>query len=160
MEKPAVDKHDNFRYGSSSSSSSAADLITSDNDYSLNRSVLNSDIEFLAGYEQVAKMSLQLGWLMFQDNGYSIADVRNKIMKDVLCQPYCVKVTHVIEEWRRLRKHEATARALVEICCHSTIGGDRTFIEESLRSLACPYVPVPGKQLHVFFVHRFTIQST
>ena len=101
----------------------------------LDRVVTNSDIQFISGYEQVAKMSLQIGWLMFQRVGYSLMDVRETVMKYVLDQPDCTKVTHVIEEWRRRQGNEATVRALIDICCHHTIGGDRQYMESTLISL-------------------------
>ena len=121
---------------------------------------MNSDIEFIAGYYQIAKMSLQLAWLMLQRFGCSIADIRNTIMRDFLEQQDCEKVTHVIEVWRRLRTHEATARALVDLCCNPAIGGDRTYIEESLKSLAIRHQSLLdcGKLLHVF--HATYEQST
>ncbi|XP_062505245.1 uncharacterized protein LOC134181961 isoform X3 [Corticium candelabrum] len=96
----------------------------------LNRPVTDSDIDFLSGYDQVAKKSLQIGWLLLQDDGYSMKDI-NVVMKDVLDQPDCVKVTYIIEEWRR-RRNEATARTLVDVCCHQSVGGDRSYIEHSL----------------------------
>ena len=112
-----------------------SDLSQSCHPKGLDRIVTNSDIQFISGYEKVAKMSLQLGWLMFQHDGYTLMDVRNTLMKDVLDQPDCTKVTHVIEEWRRRKENEATVRALIDICYNHTIGCDRSYMESTLISL-------------------------
>ena len=53
-------------------------------------------------------------------------------MKGLLDQPHSVKMTHVIEVWRDLRREAATARALVDICCHPSVGANRSYIESCL----------------------------
>ena len=116
----------------------SSDLRQSWHPKGLDRVVTSSDIQFISGYEKVAKMSLQIGWLMFQPVGYSLMDVRETVMKYVLDQPDCTKVTHVIEEWRQRCKeneNEATVKALIDSCCHGSIGGDRQYMESTLISL-------------------------
>ena len=116
----------------------------------LDRPVTNSDITFLFEYCKVARMSLQIGWLMLRDFGYSIIDVRNVVMKDILDQPDAVKMAHVIESWKQLGKDKATARALVDICCHPTVGGDRSYIETILMSSTRSHGIVKGR--HTSFI--------
>ena len=111
----------------------------------LDRIVTNSDIQSISGYEEVAKMSLQLGWLMFQCDGYTLMDVINTLMKDILDQPDCTKFTHVIEEWRRRKENEATVRALINICCHHTIGCKKQYMESTLIPLPQLYGSSSGK---------------
>ena len=114
----------------------------------LNRPVTDSDIGFLSGYDQVAKKSLQIGWLLLQDDGYSMKDI-SVVMKDVLDQPDCVKFTYIIEEWRQ-RRNEATARALVDICCHQSVGGDRSYIEHSLMSSSHSHSASHGEHISLY----------
>ena len=54
-------------------------------------------------------------------------------MKDYMNAPNNVKVIHLIEEWQFLRSDEATARALVDICCHKNVGGVRCDIVNALK---------------------------
>ena len=124
---------------------SLSDLKQNRHPKGLDRIVTKCDIQFISGYEKVAKMSLQLGWLMFQRDDYSLMDVRNTLMKDVLDQPDCTKVTHVIEEWRRCKQYEATVRALIDICCQHTIGCDRQYMESTLNSLPQLHYSSSGK---------------
>ena len=98
----------------------------------LDRPVAKSDIEFFSGYDVVARNSLQIAWLMLRDFGYSMKDVRDSVMTGLLDQPHGVKMTHIIEVWRDNRKEKATARALVDICCHQSVGANRSFIESCL----------------------------
>ena len=111
----------------------------------LDRPVTNSDITFLSEYGKVAKMSLSIGWLMLRDFGYSMSHVRNVVMKDILDQPDAVKMAHVIESWKQLREKEATVRALVDICCHPMVGGDRSYIESALMSSSRSHGIVKGR---------------
>ena len=98
----------------------------------LDRPVTSIDIEFLARHDRIAKKSLTLGWLLLRDYCKSVSDVRNLVLKDFQGESDFVKVVHIIEEWKQLKNKDATVRALVNICCGESMGGDRRYIEHAL----------------------------
>ena len=99
----------------------------------LDRPVANSDIAFLSGCYQVAQKPRQVGWLLLQEFKYSAKDI-DSFLKNMSHHENSVKLIHVIEEWIKLKNNRATARELVNICCHNSVGGDRWYIEEFLTS--------------------------
>ncbi len=52
-------------------------------------------------------------------------DVRNVVLKDFQGESEFVKSAPLlIEEWKQLKKEDATVRALVDICCGESTCGD------------------------------------
>ena len=99
----------------------------------LDRPVTNRDIAFLSGCYQVAEKPRQVGWLMLQEFGYSAKDI-DSFLKDMPHYENSVKIIHVIGKWIELKDNRATARELVNICCHNSVCVDRWYIENSLTS--------------------------
>lgn len=62
-------------------------------------------------------------------------DILKQLRKDELDS---VKIIHLLEEWRKVRKGDATAAKLLDICCH--VGGDRSSIEAALSSVHGSYI--------------------
>lgn len=94
---------------------------------------MTSDIDFIAGYEVVSVNWWPAGHLMLKDCGYMMKDVRDEITEmGLLLEPNSRKVTHLITLWVQLNRTTATAKALVDICSHPEVGGDRSQIVSSL----------------------------
>ena len=100
----------------------------------LDRPVTSSDIEFLARHDRIAKESLKLGWLLLGD--LSMSNVKNVVLKDFQGESDFVKFAHIIEYWKKRKNKDPTVRALVDICCGESMGGDRQCIEDAL-SYSC-----------------------
>ena len=98
----------------------------------LDRPVTSSDIEFLAMHVDIAKKLLILAWWLLRDYYKSLSNIRNKVLKDLQGESDFIKVVHIIEHWKQLKTKDATARALVDICCHESIGSVREEIESKL----------------------------
>ena len=99
----------------------------------LDRRIRHSDICFISECEHITQHWQQMGWLMLNSIGYTMDQIRNLIMKHYLDSPNSVKVIHLIEQWQHFRSDQATARTLVDICCHKTVGGVRHVIVNSLK---------------------------
>ena len=99
----------------------------------LDRPVEFSDICFISECDYITQHWRQMGWLMLKGIGYTMDKVRNEVMKDFLDASDSEKVIHLIEQWQHLRNDEATARALVDICCHVKVGGVKSDIVNALK---------------------------
>jgi hypothetical protein len=73
---------------------------------------------------------------MLKDNNFEILDVKKRVEKDLGYRSDTENFIHLTEVWKSLNKDgaTATARALVDICCHPTVGGVRDQIEDLLLS--------------------------
>ena len=99
----------------------------------LDRPVDTNDIELIVSKcEYITQRWLEMGWLMLRKSNYKIKDVKRTIMKDFGHYSDSAKIIHLTELWQSLNKDGATVRALVDICCHETIGGVRYQIEDLL----------------------------
>ena len=103
------------------------------NDQDLGRPIQRNDICYISECEHLTRNWLDMGWLMLSSIGYTMKQIRNEVMKDYLDASNSAKVIHLTEEWQRLRSGEATARALVDICCHKKVGGVRCAIVNALK---------------------------
>ena len=111
--------------------------------HSLERPIRPSDTQFISGCEYITQHWKEIGWLMLSGSGYTMENIRRDIIKHFLHDPDSVKVIHLIEQWQILKRHRTTARELVDICCHPTVGGVRHQIENSLSYESSSY---NGKQ--------------
>lgn len=127
--------------------------------YGLDRPITDSDISFISGCRNVTRHWGLMGWLMLKDCGHPhIEDIRNIVMKDFLKEPDCVKIVYLLQQWIKLSKKEATAANLLDICCHSAIGGDRRRTKESLTH-ALPLYTSKGTKFFLYLLHIYTIAS-
>ena len=111
----------------------------------LDRPVNTTDIELIiSNCTHITQRWLEMGWLMLKNSNYKIEDVKRTIMKDFEYYSDSAKIIHLTELWQRLNKDRATSRALVDICCHPTVGGVRDQIEELLTYGSSSHNGVPG----------------
>ena len=115
--------------GNDSESAPKQPQLTSDG---LDRPIKPSDISFIAECDYITQHWNLMGWLMLKSSGCTIADIRKNVMELFPHTSDSVKVIHLIEQWQLSNKNEATARALVDICCHPVVGGVRELIEDLL----------------------------
>jgi hypothetical protein len=126
--------------------SKKSQLTTND----LDRPVQQSDIQFISGCDYITQHWKKIGWLMLSKSGYTMKSIRQDVLEHFPEDSDSVRVIHLIELWQSATKYKASAKQLVEICCHPMVGGVRHEIEMSLMGLNNGAVDgvIYGKHLH------------
>jgi hypothetical protein len=102
------------------------------NECGIDRPIKESDITYIAGCDYISQHWMEIGWLMLKSRFQKLSDIRKNVVELVPHTSDRGKVKLLIEQWQQSKKTEATARALVDICCHPVVGGVRHIIKDAL----------------------------